>query len=415
MAGDCERQKTRQQNCRHFSEKLILKRKLKIAVLATVTDFGGAEKVVLSLINGVNAELYELVPLIFSVPGKTGNPFLQHLHASGKTCCIITLDKYKMKYLNPPANFIEAYRLFKKNKFDLVHTHGYRADVLGVILSKITGTPVISTCHGFISTDAHLKLYNKLDRMVLRYADRVMAVSEEIKINLMRNGLKDSRIEVVQNAVLINQNKEQCARNRQEKRRLLEISRTETLIGYVGRLTEEKGVKYLIEAFALLNQQYDQAKLLIIGDGPQRKELQTLAGQARIGKKVIFAGFMTDIDSWLPALDIFVLPSLTEGTPMALLEAMSHGIPVIASAVGGVPEVIASETNGFLVPAGNPGQIMNAIRRVCENEILRKSISGKARETISAEYDTTKWIRKIEAQYLNTALSVQEQILHRVH
>lgn len=367
-----------------------------------MTDFGGAEKVVLSLINNINPGQYELVPIVFTAPGMINNIFLQRLKACEKQCHIIPVNKYKLKYINPLANMIEAYRLFKKHKFDLVHTHGYRADVLGITLSKLTGTPVISTCHGFISTDAHLRFYNRLDRFILRYADRITAVSDEMKKNLMRNGIKESRIAMIQNAVEKNSNEELFVQNRQKKRKLLDIQETGIAVGYIGRLSEEKGVKYLLEAHRLLIESAVPAKLLIIGEGPQRKDLEDSVRKAGIEGSVIFAGFKNDIENWLPAMDVFVLPSLTEGTPMSLLEAMALGIPVIASAVGGVPQVINPEKNGILVQPEKPEEIKNAIQVLSRNKTLRNSISKGAQETMESKYDLKKWINKIETEYRQT-------------
>ena len=116
---------------------------MKIAVLATVTDFGGAEKVVLSLMKNINSDLFELVPIIFTRSGLLDTVFFREFDKTGKKYHTIFADKHKIKYLNPLSNIIEAYKLLKKYEFDLVHTHGYRADVLGIILSMLYGMSVV--------------------------------------------------------------------------------------------------------------------------------------------------------------------------------------------------------------------------------------------------------------------------------
>ena len=372
---------------------------MKIAVLATVTDFGGAEKVVLSLMKNINSDLFELVPIIFTRSGLLDTVFFREFDKTGKKYHTIFADKHKIKYLNPLSNIIEAYKLLKKYEFDLVHTHGYRADVLGIILSRLTGLPVVSTCHGFISNDFNLKLYNKLDRYLLRYADRIMAVSDGIKNDLIKSGINEKRIAMIQNAVELNGKKKLFSQNRKAKRQLFNIHEKEFVAGYIGRLSEEKGVKYLIEAHTLLTESGAQVKMLIIGDGPQKKELEDLAKDAGSEGSVMFTGFQNEIESWLPAMDVFVLPSLTEGTPMALLEAMAGGIPVVATAVGGVPQVVDSEKNGILVSPGKPEEIKNAIHVLYKNETLRNSISKEAQETIRKKYDVKDWVNKIETEY----------------
>lgn len=374
---------------------------MKIAVLATVTHFGGAERVVLSLIKNVNSGLFDLVPIIFTRASQRDNIFFKELNKTGRKYHTIFVDNHKIKYLNPVANIIEAYKLLKKNEFDLVHTHGYRADILGIILSKLTGLPVVSTCHGFISNDLNLKLYNKLDCFLLRYANRIMAVSDGIKNDLIKSGISDKRIAMIQNAVEQNGEKELFSRNRKAKRQLLNIHEKEFVAGYIGRLSEEKGVKYLIEACTLLAKSGAPVKILIIGDGPQRKELEELVENSGNEGSIMFTGFQNDIENWLPAMDVFVLPSLTEGTPMSMLEAMAGGIPVVASSVGGVPQVIDSDKGGILVTPGKPEEIKNAIRILYKNETLRNCVSQEAQKTIKLKYDAKDWINKVETEYLN--------------
>jgi glycosyltransferase involved in cell wall biosynthesis len=374
---------------------------LKVAVLATVTDFGGAERVVLSLIEHINNDLFDLIPIIFTVPSLIDSVFFKHLDKTGKKYYKVYVNNYKIKYLNPFVNIIDTYKLFKKHKFDLIHTHGYRADVLGIFLAKIMGLPAITTCHGFISNDLQLTLYNRLDRFMLRFARKIIAVSPGLKSDLVGSGIEESRITMVQNAVNGSYADESFAQNRQAKRLYCGLTEKDFVVGYVGRLSEEKGIRYLIDAIAMQNRSELLSKLLIIGEGSQRKELESLVKKANIEDNVIFAGFQSDIEKWLPAMDVFVLPSLTEGTPMSLLEAMAYGIPVVASAVGGVPQVIDSGKNGILISPGKPKDIKDAVILLYTNEDLRMRFSREARKKIKLKYNIEDWVRKIEAEYLN--------------
>jgi glycosyltransferase involved in cell wall biosynthesis len=379
---------------------LTKKKPLKIAVLATVTDFGGAERVVLSLIEHIKNDQFDLVPIIFTVPNCTDNIFFKHLDRAGKKYYKIYVNDYKIKYLNPVANIFETYRLLKKNKFDLIHTHGYRADVLGIFLAGLLGLPAISTCHGFISNDLQLTLYNRLDRFILRFARKIIVVSQAIKSYLIKSGIREANVTMIQNAVNGSYSVESHTQNKKAKREYCGMTEDDFVVGYVGRLSEEKGVSYLIEAIAILNKSGMPTKLLIIGEGPQRKELADLVKKANIEEKVIFTGFQNDIECWLPAMDVFTLPSLTEGTPMSLLEAMACGIPVVASAVGGVPQVIDSGKNGILVSPGKPAEINDAIHLLYKNKDLRNGLSKEAQKTIKLKYDVEDWINKIESEYL---------------
>jgi glycosyltransferase involved in cell wall biosynthesis len=377
------------------------KKPVKAAVLATVAGFGGAEKVVLSLIGNINNELYELIPIVFTRYTQAVNKFFKYIGRVNRQYHKVPLNNYKFKYVNPFSNIVEVYRLLKREKFDLIHTHGYRADVIGVILCKLTGLPIISTCHGFISNDRNLKIYNTLDRFSLRFFNKIITVSDPIKIDLIKSGIDESKIIVIQNAVEEKIEDEIFFYNRKEKRQLLNTKEDEFVLGYIGRLSEEKGIKYLIESSSMLNDLNIPVKVLIIGQGPQQKELEDLAKEKGIESKVIFTGFQWDVENWLPALDVFVLPSLTEGTPMSLLEAMAFGIPVVASAVGGVPQVIDSGKNGILVSPGKPGEIKDAVLNLYRNENLRTNISTAGQKYIAAKHNVEDWVRKIEGEYLN--------------
>jgi len=290
----------------------------------------------------------------------------------------------------------------RKGSFDLVHTHGYFADIVGIPAAKILGIPHISTCHGFISNDRNLRLYNWLDRIALRFATKIIAVSEGIENDLIRSGIDRSRIVTIQNAVNGEYSDESAMRNRREKRNLLNLSDKDFVAGYVGRLSEEKGIKYLVEAISMLST-YEEIplKLLIIGEGPKRKDLEDFAKEKNLEQRVFFIGFQSDVENWLPAMDVFVLPSLTEGTPMSLLEAMAYGIPVVASAVGGVPQVIDSGQDGTIVAPGVSREIKDAIYLLYKNIDLRNSVAREAQKKIEANYSVVDWIKKIEAEYHN--------------
>jgi glycosyltransferase involved in cell wall biosynthesis len=387
----------------------VKKRPVRIALLATVVEFGGSEKVILSLLDNINTELFDVVPIIYTRSDQTNNRFISRLEQMKKKYYFISVNKYKFKYLNPIINIVETYNILKTNQFDLLHTHGYRADVLGSITGKITGLSLISTCHGFIANDTNLTLYNMIDRIILRSFNKIITVSKGIKDDLIKSGIHESHITVLQNAVSGHYSNELFSQNRQSKRKLLKIDGKDFVIGYVGRLSEEKGIKYLIEAGSLLLNESMPIRLLIIGEGPQKKEMEGLVKKANIGDNITFVGFQSEIEEWLPAMDVFVLPSLTEGTPMSLLEAMAYGIPVVASAVGGVPQVIDSEQNGILVPPGKPQDIKDAIRFLYMNEDLRKSFSSEAQNKIKLNYNVEDWTRKIEAEYLKIKMPAEWQ------
>ena len=375
----------------------------KIAYVLTPIDFGGSERVNITFLRNVDRMDYDISPIILIRPWEKKNLFMNQLEEAKYLFYKIPVA------IKPRSEGRDWFRIFRciKNlldilraqSFDLIHTHGYFADIIGIPASKMLGLPQISTCHGFISNDMNLKIYNRLDKYSLRFCEKVIAVSEEIKKHLLRNGVKESKIVVIQNAVQNSYGETNILENRIEKRRLLSIEDNEFIIGYLGRLSKEKGVQYLIDAGLILKEKDEAVRILIIGDGPKREELESLAKEKGLEKEIIFTGFQNDVEKWLPALDVFVLSSLTEGTPMALLEAMAAGIPVIATSVGGVPNVIENGVNGILTNAADSKALADKIMTLMHNPSIGKKMVDKGVETIEKQYNVYQWCRKIEAQY----------------
>ena len=295
-----------------------------------------------------------------------------------------------------------AHRLqlsLKAGKFDLVHTNGYFADICGQLAALMLGIRSISTCHGFIKSDLKMRVYNRLDTYALRLCERVIAVSEVIKDDLVRSGLRESRITVIPNAVSPLCSGSQYETRRHCKRSQLNIALGEHVVGFLGRLSAEKGVAYLIESVSELLKAGVQMKLVIVGDGPERCALEQQVKTRQIESAVVFTGFQTDPESWFPAFDIFALPSLTEGTPLALLESMAAGVPVIASAVGGVPKIVTDGENGLLVPPGAPSAIKEKIQCLHADKMLSLRLGKAGKETIQTKFSISDWCLQIENCY----------------
>jgi glycosyltransferase involved in cell wall biosynthesis len=376
---------------------------IKIAYILTPVEFGGSEKVNLTFLRNVDKKQYNLHPILLVRPWEEDNLFINKIEKADyyiqRIPVALKPRSEGRDYFRLVRCILYLYRVLKGNRFDVVHTHGYFADIIGVPVSRLLRIPHLSTCHGFISNDRNLKIYNSLDRFSLRFCNRIIAVSEGIKDDLIKNGISGSKIVVIQNAVQNSYNPDSFEESKQERRKILGIKENEYVAGYIGRLSDEKGLEYLIEAGPILREKDEAIKILIIGDGPKRKELENLTKKKGLEREIFFTGFQNNIEEWMPVLDIFVLPSLTEGTPMALLEAMSAGIPPIASAVGGVPKVVEDGINGFLVPPGDFQAISAKVIALKKNPELQKKIASEAVNLIKNRFGVHEWCRKIEAQY----------------
>ena len=379
--------------------------KTKIAYLLTPIDFGGAEKVSLNFLKAVDREKFSIVPIVFIRPWEKDNLFLRFLESEGYVYYKVPVAVKPVEEGRDLFRILRCwkiiYSILRSASCHLIHTNGYFADFIGVSCAKYFGIPCVSTCHGFVPQDKKIKLYGFLDRIVLRYCTKIIAVSEDLKKQLIQSRIREDKIRIIQNAVPQNCSSDNFLLRRKSKREEIGICGGQLVLGYVGRLSEEKGVKYLIEACSIIKNNNMPFRLIVVGEGPEKQELEEIARRKGIIANVYFAGFQKDIGNWLAALDIFVLPSLTEGTPLALLEAMSVKLPVIASAVGGVPKIIKNMKNGILVSPANPDQIADATIKLYTNNELRSEMARKAAETIETQFSINDWVAKIESVYLD--------------
>lgn len=377
-----------------------MERKVRVAYIFTPIEFGGSERVNLNFLKTVNRERFEIYPILLIRPWEI------------ETLVEAELRKENYRYVKVPValkEFGDPFRalrasykimnILRKNEFDLLHVHGYFASICSLYIARLMKIQCIATCHGFISTDQKLKFYNQLELIALRACQSIIAVSENVKETLTKNGITSSKIIVMQNAVKFRENNSIDDENRTMKRREIGIESDEFVCGYIGRLSEEKGLKYLILALEEIRIATVSVRLVVIGDGPQRDTMMKLAKERNLVSRVIFLGFKKNIEDWLPILDLFVLPSLTEGTPMALLEAMSIGLPVIATSVGGVPNIIKDNENGIQVQPADYKEISRQIENFIRSPEFRKKISENAINTIKTKFNIQTWCRKIENVY----------------
>jgi glycosyltransferase involved in cell wall biosynthesis len=348
----------------------------------------------------VNQKLFDITPILLVRPWEKEPYFAREIHRLDYAYKTVPVAiKAGGDRLRVPRVAYRLYSILNNGFFDVVHTHGYFADICGLPAARLIGIRSISTCHGFIANDRKLNFYNWLDTYALRLCKTVIAVSQDIKDKLVHSGIKPSRVVVIPNAVASTSGKDKLQVRRQERRKSLGFAPDDYVVGYLGRLSEEKGLKYLIEAIAELRNAYYPLKLLIVGDGPERQALEQLVNSRGLETITVFAGFQEDIESWLSVFDVFILPSITEGTPLALLESMAIGVPVLATAVGGVPKVITSGFNGMLLSPGNPREIGEKIKWLKDRPDLMRQFGRAGIDTIKARYSIDKWCRSIESHY----------------
>jgi glycosyltransferase involved in cell wall biosynthesis len=374
-----------------------------IAYIFTAIEFGGAERVTLTFLKNVDRARYRISLAALVRPWEQDSALLRELEQDGYPITRVPVARRPRSEGRDVFRLLSCFRavhaFLKSGDFDLVHTHGYFADIMGIPAARLLGLPHVATCHGFIANDRKLRFYNRLDRLALRFSSRIIAVSSEIRRALIADGLGEERVCAIRNAVEFAAGNGPSTTARATGRAAFGLDARDFVIGFIGRLSREKGIHHLVEACGALKAAGVPLKLLIVGEGPQRQELALKAAREGLEREVVFAGFRNDVGNVLPVLDAFVLPSLTEGTPMALLEAMAAGLPVVASAVGGVPDVVEPNVNGLLVSPGSAEAIAQAVLRLHRDPLLRRMLSAEAAQTVRERYDVKDWTRRLEREY----------------
>jgi glycosyltransferase involved in cell wall biosynthesis/protein-tyrosine-phosphatase len=300
-------------------------------------------------------------------------------------------------------------RFFKEQQIDLVHTHRYKDSVLGALAAKMAGVPnVVRTVHGLREpmsgwNTLKFRLYEALERAVLLcFADLVIAVSRGMADTLRRSGYRPTSVTQIHNGI----NLEAIAahRSRDEVLRQLGIDPAAFVIGTAGRLSPVKGHAGLLRAVRQIRQARPGTICVLVGGGPLEEELRAEAARLGIAEACRFTGAREDVHDLVGAMDVFVLPSLSEGIPMALLEAMALGRPVVASAVGGVPEVIQDGVNGLLVPAGDDRLLAAACVRLSRDRTYAQTLAARARRFVEERFCHERSGRALLAAYRSVAL-----------
>jgi len=371
-----------------------MNRPLAITHLCAPAHVGGLETVVQGLAEGQRRRGHRVRVLAVVEPEADPSAFLDPLRTSGVEVECLTLGA--RAYLSEVRRVRELLRTWDA---DILHTHGYRSDLLHGWSARQMGIATVTTLHGFSMRGGRSSLFEHVQRRVVGRFDAVVAVSAPIADTLVNLGIPRDRVHVVPNAW--KPPRDPLARP--DARRELGVGDDEALIGWVGRLFPIKGCDVFLRALAATASEGWVAH--IVGDGPEREPLETLAEQLGLGDRVRFAGAIPDAARLFSALDLYVLSSRSEGTPMVLLEAMGAGVPIVATAVGGVPDVIAPPHQGWLVPPEDPGALAEAIDSALTDDARRATVSAAGRARVRTEFAREAWVERHDEVY-NSALRV---------
>ena len=349
---------------------------------------GGLESVV-RMLAGAQVERGRAVTALLIVDaGAAPHPLTEALR--GARIAVRELSVPPRAYRQERRELIQLCRAIAPS---VVHTHGYRADVLAASAARAAGLPVVSTVHGFTGGGFRNRLYERLQRLALRRADTVVAVSRPLVNALVASGVAADRVRFIPNGW-----DGAAPLSRAEARRRLDIPAEATVVGWVGRLTSEKGPDVFTASVAELRNPTVTAS--VVGDGRRLADLQAQAHALGIAGRMRWHGRVADAGRLMAAFDVFVLSSRTEGTPIALFEAMAARVPIVATAVGGVPDVVTAG-EAVLVPSDDAMALAAAIDGVLASPGAAAARAAAAADRLARVYSAGAWLDRYEEVYAN--------------
>jgi glycosyltransferase involved in cell wall biosynthesis len=358
----------------------------KIKVLYLLEDFGigGLERIVEATFNGLSRKRF--APSIWCIAG--GGELAETFVRKGKNLRLLNLKTY-----HNPFNILRLCLLIKKDRFHIVHTHGYFASTMGRISAYLAGTPVIIS-HVHTTYWDFSKRHLWVERLLSRVTDRILCCSNAVRDFVIVNERIDPRkVITVYNGI---QGKEENSRVSGED----SSGRTETSIVTTGSLVGNKGHRYLIEALSKVAKQDSGITLTIMGDGPLKGRLEDYAQQLGIGGQTNFLGLVDDVQPILRKADLFVLPSIErEGLGLGIIEAMSQGKPVIGTDIGGIPELIEDGVNGYLVKPRDADGLAAKLKVLIDDKAQRVRMGVEGRRRFEETFDAAIMLQQIEHLY----------------
>ncbi|MCK4402006.1 glycosyltransferase, partial [bacterium] len=365
-----------------------------LQIISSKDAIGGAQEHTRILCSGLDKNKYRVI--VVTRPGS----IVPYYKEQG-------FEVIPVELRHNPGSILKLLGIIKRYKIHIIHTHNMLADRRGCVAGWLGRVPIlVTTIHTLMNTDrfgdgksgTSIRQYNFLLKHVPK---KIIALSKEVKHHTQKElNLGEDRVSLIYNASDLS--RLNLSVNKQEKKREFGIDENCRVVGTVGRLVELKGYPYFIKAASLILQKFSQKmKFLIVGDGYMQKELRNMANGLGIANKIIFVGQRKDVPEILHILDIFVLTSYYEGLPRSIIEAQACGVPVVATNVGGTPEVVINDKTGILVPPKDEKAIAKAVIDLLTNKDKAGRMGNAGRELVQKQFDAPVFIKRTEAIFEN--------------
>jgi len=360
--------------------------KIKILHLTTDSRIGGTEKNIISLVTRLNRDRYENI-VVALLPG---GELVERLRGYGiEAECLGMRNKFDLSVI------FKLFGILKKRKIDILHTYLFHANILGRIVGRLAKVPVVISS---LRVTEKRRYHLWLDRLTNRMVDAETCVCEAVRnYTIEKAKIRPDKLVTIPNGIDGEEYPRRIALDNKKKE--LDIASDSSILGTVGRLHEQKGQVYLLRAMPTILRKYPKTVLLVVGDGPLRGKLKSLCFKLQINESVKFLGFRKDIKELMALMEVFILPSLWEGMPNVLLEAMALGKPVVATRVGGAEELIENGRTGLLVPPFAGEDLAEAIVTILAREDKGRELGETAKRELVRRFPPEAMVEETEKLY----------------
>ena len=372
-------------------------RKARICHITKATGVAGSEKHLLTLLESLDKAKYQVAIILLVERDKPLDDYVRRFEEGG-----VQVKQVLIRRDVDPLLVWRLYQLVREGNYDLVHTHLIHADLYGALAAKCAGVPIIVSTKHNDNAFRHHPFYAFLDRLASKFADKIIVISDHLKRFFDETeGLdraKMTRIHYGLDAAWVEDQSSRTTRpiSVQEE---LGVPPDTPLVGIIARLNPQKGHTYLLAAFAEVVESLPEARLLIVGDGNLRGDLERQTRELRITRRVTFTGWRDDIRRTMADLDLLILPSLWEGFGLVLLEAMMMGKPVVASRVSAIPEIVVDGVTGLLVPPRDQEALAKAIIALLQDKERAEAMGQAGRERVERYFTVARMVQQTETLY----------------
>lgn len=352
----------------------------------------GAEQVILTLGNNIDRRFRLLMFSLRSGDGKS-DPLEDRARDSGYQVIQVPVEG-KLDF----GSILHIRKILIEHGVRILHSHDYKSNLYSLLASLFLGVKRVTTAHGTTRDSFWKKFYiNMNEFIVYRFFDEIIAVSDEIRTQLEKKRAGRGTIRVIENG--IDPIHFGIGNGEEESVPPLPIPRDHKVFAVIGRLYPDKGHRFFLQAFSGIVRSHPNVAALVIGDGPSREAIERQVRELGLEKNVFLCGVRKDMKNVYEKIDFLVIPSLTEGIPYVLLEALMNKVPVLATEAGGIPSVIEHGVSGYLVPPGDVNSLERGMADMLSDENKLKYMSGNGYQIVMERYSAGRMVKRIEGLY----------------